>query len=175
MVGLSALILIAVITLAGCFLWARTLRVRTRDPETWPVHAKRVLHEREQVLYHRLRRAYPAQVVLAQVAVSQIVDTTRGKHSTAVFNRYSRLVADFVVCAPDFTPLAVFELDGRSHDAPARRDADARKDAVLAAAGIPLIRLNSRAANDEVDLHAAFPPPAARVSAMVPTARRAAR
>lgn len=135
---------------------------RPAAPQTsWPVYSKRVLNEREQVIFHRLRLAYPEHVVLAQVALSQMIGTKQSKGSTAVFNRYSRLVADFVVCSRDFRPLAVFELDGVSHDAPKRADADARKQTVLEAAGIAVVRLNSKAPNDEASLHAAFAPPRA--------------
>jgi very-short-patch-repair endonuclease len=62
------------------------------------------------------------------------------------------LVADFVVCNPDFSVLAVVELDDRSHDHPRRQDADRRKTEVLEAAGIPVIRVNGAALPAEREL-----------------------
>jgi very-short-patch-repair endonuclease len=137
-------------------------------PSAWPVYAKRLLNEREQVLYHRLVQAYPGERVLVQVAFSQLVGLKKTAERTALFNRYGRLVADFVLCGPDFTPRAVFELDGASHDRPARARADATKADVLAAAGIELVRLNSKSANDVGELHAQLAPraPAARPRAV---------
>jgi hypothetical protein len=62
-------------------------------------------------------------------------------------------VADFVVCRPDFTALAVVELEDRAvgRDSPRDRNRDAqreknrRKDELLQSAGIKVVRL---AAND---------------------------
>src|SRR6202166_4908964 len=88
-----------------------------------PVTAKPLLSRAEQVLYGRLVRAFPGHVILAQVALSQM------------------LVADFVVCTPDFTALAVIELDDRSHHRNAQRERDQRKDQFLQAAGIKVIRI----------------------------------
>ena len=108
----------------------------------WPVFPKKVLTPVEQQLYQRLIRAYPDHVVLAQVTFSQIVGVKKGENFTAIWNRYNRLTADFVVCNKDFSIAAVLELDDRSHDNPARQDADRRKAAICEAARIPLHRLN---------------------------------
>jgi very-short-patch-repair endonuclease len=122
--------------------------------ESWPVFPKRVLTPIEQTLYHRLVRAFPEHVVLSQVALSQLVGVKKGENFKAVWNRYNRLVADFVVCTRDFSIAAVLELDDRSHDSPQRQDADRRKTAVLAAAGIPLHRLNVNPLPNETALRA---------------------
>ena len=127
----------------------------------WPVFPKQVLTPVEQTLYHRLIRAFPEHVVLAQVALSQLVGVKKGENFTAIWNRYNRLTADFVICTRDFRTLAVLELDDRSHDSPQRQDADRRKTAVLAAAGIPLHRLNVNPLPNETELRALLQLPAA--------------
>ncbi len=97
----------------------------------------------EQMLYGRLVRAFPGHVVLAQVALSRLLvvdqaaSTLRGK---AVANSQRRLVADFVVCKPDFTALAVVELDP-SGPPDANRDGSRRKDQLLRSAGIKVVRI----------------------------------
>ena len=99
-------------------------------------------------------RAFPDHVVLAQVAFSQLVGVKKGENFTAIWNRYNRLTADFVLCTKDFRTAAVLELDDRSHDNPARQDADRRKAAICEAAGIALHRLNVNPLPDETELRA---------------------
>jgi very-short-patch-repair endonuclease len=119
-------------------------RLRRRKPSDWPVKARRLLTEPEQVLFRRLQAAFPELTVFAQVAVSQLVEVQRVTGRQAAFNRISQLVADFVLCGADLHTIAVIELDDRSHESPRRAAADARKSAALAAAGIPLVRFNVR-------------------------------
>jgi len=173
---MSPALLLLVILLFTAFLAAARAgllsRSRRAQPERWPVYPKQVLTPVEQQLYHRLTRAFPDQVVLAQVAVSQLVGVKRGEKRQAIANRYNRLVVDFVVCGRDFRVAAVIELDDRSHDEPARQDADRRKAAVLAAAGIPLHRLNVNPLPDESELRALLPAIAGRSPPPRPDAGR---
>lgn len=120
----------------------------------WPVYARRVLSPNEQACFHRLRAAFPDHVVLAQVSLSQLLGVKKGHGSTyqSVRNRFGQLTADFVVCNKDFSVAAVFELDDRSHDDPKRQNSDSRKTAALAAAGVPLHRLNAAKLPNESEL-----------------------
>jgi hypothetical protein len=94
----------------------------------------------EQLLYGRLVRAFPGHIILSHMALSRL------------------LTAGFVVCRPDFTPLAVFEIDEvAAADAAAhaaRRDSNRRKDKSLQAAGIKVIRLPAGDLPDEPALRA---------------------
>ena len=117
---------------------------RKTPASEWPVCAKAPLSRPEQVLYWRLRDACPGHVVLAQVAIAQLLEVENVLNRQAVFNRYRQLVADFVVCTSSFDVLAVIELDDRSHTTPGRADADERKSGALGAAGIPLLRFHVR-------------------------------
>ena len=143
---------------------------REGETEHWPVFPKKVLTPVEQQLYQRLVRAYPDHVVLAQVGFSQIIGVKKGHNFKAIWNRYNRLTADFVLCRRDFSIAAVIELDDRSHDSPQRMDADRRKATVCAAAGIPLHRLNVNPLPDEADLHQMLMP---STPSMTSSSRRA--
>jgi hypothetical protein len=111
----------------------------------WPVRARAPLSRPEQALYWRLCEAFPEHLVLAQVAIAQLLEVEDVPNRRAVFNRYRQLVADFVVCTRAFGVVAVVELDDRSHRNPGRADADERKSAALGAAGLLLLRFNVNA------------------------------
>lgn len=54
---------------------------------------------------------------------------------------------DFLLCDPDSTePLLVIELDDRSHQTARSKERDRHKDAVLKAAGIPILRVRAQQA-----------------------------
>jgi hypothetical protein len=108
-----------------------------------PVTAKPLLSRPEQLLYGRLVRSFPGNIILAQVALSQLLVVRRDAAGSAqsISNRFRQLVADFVICAPDFTAVAVIELDDRSHGRRVQRERDRRKDQFLQAAGIRVIRI----------------------------------
>jgi very-short-patch-repair endonuclease len=145
----------------------------------WPVRAREPLSPAEQTLYWRLRQAFPDDIVLAQVAVAQLLEVENVPNRRAVFNRYRQLVADFVVCTTDFGVIAVIELDDRSHMTPGRADADARKSAALGAAGILLLRFHASSLPSVGQLRSLLENPAIpaavaeMMAASVPEQRRA--
>ena len=154
-------LLLVLLAFAGFLALARKgffTKGRAVGAHHWPVFPKQVLTPVEQQLYHRLIRAFPDHVVLAQVAFSQLVGVKKGENFTAIWNRYNRLTADFVLCTKDFRTVAVLELDDRSHDNPSRMDADRRKAAICEAAGIPLHRLNVNPLPNETELRALLTP-----------------
>jgi hypothetical protein len=123
--------------------------------EPWPVSARNLLSKREQSLYQSLADLYPEHKILVQVALSQLIDVDRDHpDSESIRARYKQLVADFVLCRSDLSVVAVIELDDRSHEAPKRRDADARKNKVLANAGIRLVRIPAGRLPSARELHA---------------------
>lgn len=160
---MKGLLVVVVLLLVAGIVMA-TLRKRQAGeggnaPLTWPVYAKRALSQPEQMLYHRLVRAFPDLVVLSQVALPAFLGVKKGGNFQAWYNRFGRLYADFVLCERDFRVVAVIELDDRSHDNPRRQDADARKAAALAAADIPLHRVNVNPLPNEEDLLQLLPRP----------------
>ena len=101
------------------------------------LYAKPPLTEREQSMYFRLAKTFPDHVVLAQVAFSALLDTKdRPTRST-----FDRKVADFVLCTKAFVPIAVIELDDRSHRG--KEQADASRDATLTKAGYRVLRFKN--------------------------------
>jgi very-short-patch-repair endonuclease len=136
----------------------------TRGPETAetaPVampyrRAPHLLSRGEQAfwkpLYHAVRGKYRlfCKVRLQDVvcAPSQRMDESRW------FKKIRSYHVDFVICEPKTTaPLLVIELDDRSHrQSEKRQRADAFKEQVLKAAGLPLLRVNCEQAYDPIEL-----------------------
>jgi very-short-patch-repair endonuclease len=110
----------------------------------WPVHLRVLLSKSEQQLHQRLLQAFPQHLIFSQVALSQLIGLNAGT-AWSTRNRYSQLVADFVICDLKYQPLAVIEVDGITHDHPKQAEADSRKVAVLSAAQLVLLRLNGAA------------------------------
>src|SRR5262245_17811094 len=111
--GASAMLWILAVVVLAVLLLATLAKSKIRNSagDKWPVFSKRLLSQNEQAVYARLVRAMPEHIVLAQVALSQMVGVKKGRNFGTVFNRYNQLVADFVVCLQDFSVLAVVELD----------------------------------------------------------------
>lgn len=110
----------------------------------WPFYSKKLLSSPEQVLYHRLVKALPEHEIFAQVQLSRMLGIKKGAPYRTWLNRIDRLSADFVICRKDSSVIAVVELDDASHDRPARKVTDAKKDRALGSAGIPVIRWRAR-------------------------------
>lgn len=108
----------------------------------------------EQQLYWLLVKALPENVVLAQVAFSQILMTRGGdrKENFSKFGRAKQKVADFVVCSKEFKMLAVIELDDSSHSS----DKDERRDAILKEAGLRTLRWNVKGMPDAAGIRRAL-------------------
>ena len=108
----------------------------------WPVAARKLLTAREQSLYDSLSGLYPRHRLFVQVALSQLIDVDwNHPECESIRARYKQLVADFVLCRPDLSVVAVIELDDRSHRRRDRQDADARKTKALVDAGLRLVRI----------------------------------
>lgn len=138
---LLLLVLIACAALVG-FALIKRKRAESNAPasnEPWPYQPRLVVTKTEQPLYHRLREAAPKMEVLAQVGLSRVIET-KGGNGNGWFKKINQKTVDFVVCAPDFRPLLVIELDDSSHNRNSRRKADADKDKALNDAGLTVLR-----------------------------------
>jgi very-short-patch-repair endonuclease len=152
---MTATIVIACVLLGIAAVAALLFARRRREPEaSFPFEQCRPLTEREQVLYWRLRKVMPDEIVLAQVAMSRILRVRKGHDARAWMNRVDRMTVDFVVCLPDGTIVAAVELDDASHGSPVRIARDDKKNKALAAAGIKLLRYAN--VPDEAQLRKAF-------------------
>lgn len=106
----------------------------------WPFYGKKVLTPPEQILYFRLLDALPDHVILAQVQLSRFLGVKKGHNFHAWNNRINRMSADFLICQKDSSVVAAIELDDSTHEKKKRKEADQKKDAAIAAAGIPMVR-----------------------------------
>jgi len=109
-----------------------------------PVRARRPLTPFEEQMFGMLTTALPECVVLAQVAFSALITTDE----QADRNRFDRKVADFVICSRQLTPIAVVELDDRSHWN--KQAADADRDAMLRNAGYHTLRYQGLPQTEDV-------------------------
>ncbi|EPH0091437.1 AAA domain-containing protein [Pluralibacter gergoviae] len=107
-------------------------------------------HRSEQIAMRLIRdvlsqTAYAGVVVHQQILLRQLVTDVDNRFDT----RQRELMAQGSSC--DFVfyfrvgkqPFAVIEVDGGSHDAPEQQERDARKDEILAACALPLLRLRT--------------------------------
>jgi hypothetical protein len=104
----------------------------------WAYKQKSVLTAREQQLYYRLLNTYPELIVLTQVALSSVLDTTSYEYTWR--NIIDKKSIDFVICKIDFSVVVAIELDDKTHERADRKYADTRKNKALETAGVPLVR-----------------------------------
>jgi len=138
---------------------AKSTRGRATASAPWPFYVKQLLTQPEQVLFHRLRRALPDHIVLAQVQVSRVLGVQEGFNDYEWSNLVNRLSYDFVVCKKDGSVVLAIELDDSSHDAPSRQQTDARKDKAALDAGLRLIRWHVQFMPSEDDIRETFAHP----------------
>jgi hypothetical protein len=146
---------IAIVVFGFVFLALRA-RLGSDREQIWPFYAKKVMTSPEQVLFHRLVKALPECIVLAQVQLSRVLGVKKGHNFGQWNNRINRLSIDFLVCLKDSSVVAAIELDDASHRNSAREEPDARKGAALEAAGIKLLRWSVAAIPDVEAIRQAF-------------------
>src|SRR5580704_7547730 len=142
----AALFIFALIVAATIFSGYRRSSTASAP---WPFYLKRLLTQPEQVLYHRLVKALPNHIVLAQVQVSRVLGVKKGSRFHEWNNRINRMSYDFVVCDKSAAVIAAIELDDKSHEAERRRDTDAKKTKATIDAGLKLVRWQVKSLPDE--------------------------
>ena len=145
--------IVVVLVIFAWFVIAAILIRRGRrsagSSSPWPFYVKRLLTQPEQVLYHRLVKALPDHVILAQVQVSRVLGVKKGFRFHEWNNRINRMSYDFVICDIAATVIAAIELDDKSHERDDRGETDAKKSKVATDAGLRLIRWHVRSLPDE--------------------------
>jgi hypothetical protein len=159
-VKLTTALLLVFLLVAGLVLIARLMSGPRRESNVvWPFYVKRPLTQPEQVLYHRLVRALPDHIVLAQVQVSRVLGVKEGANFHEWNKRINRLSYDFVVCSKDSTVIAAVELDDQSHESSVQAARDEKKDKASADAGLRLLRWHVRSLPSEDDIRQDLLPP----------------
>jgi hypothetical protein len=153
---IAVIILVVALVVATLVIAVIKRREAAITDEPWPFDSKKPLTEPEQILYHRLMKALPECIVLAQVQVSRVIGVKKGYSLYKWNNRINRLSLDFVVCLKDSTVVAAIELDDSSHNDSSRQDVDVRKGKALQSAGVPLIRWSVSELPDEAAIRAAI-------------------
>lgn len=141
---MNLIIIISIVCFVG-ILYTLANRDSSSPSPPWPYYAKKPLSAVEQVLYFRLVKSLPNQIVLAQVGLSRLLGVKKGNNYAAWFNRINRMSVDFVICAKDSSILCVIELDDATHARQDRQAADAKKDKALADAGVRIVRVKANA------------------------------
>jgi hypothetical protein len=145
---LIVLAILAVVALIGFFV-IKSRQKSSSNGAPWPFYVKKPLTQPEQILYHRLAKALPEHIVMAQVQVSRVLGVKKGSNFNEWNNRINRLSYDFVVCSKDSTPIAAIELDDSTHTEPTRVATDDKKTKATVDAGLRLIRWNVKSMPDE--------------------------
>ncbi len=129
------------------------------DPEgEWPFIRKDLITETEKILFNRLREALPDYHVLTQVQLSQLVHVKKGHSFKMWWMSISRMSVDFVIVDDNMRTIAAIELDDKSHYSDEdRHKADAKKDKVLTAAGIRIVRWRCEIMPEINQIKLAFP------------------
>ena len=155
------LTLLAVFILAGlalCTSMAVSARrsARALAAPRWPFYPRKVMSNRERVPYHRMVKALPDRIVLAQVQLARMLALASGENRHWWLQHIDRNTIDFVICLPDSTVVAAVEVDDDAPSTAHRRRADALKAKALASAGIKLVRWGARQLPNEHTIRAAL-------------------
>jgi hypothetical protein len=147
--GFAIILLVLLAALAILIVALRRKRSPAPHGE-WPLVGRPIMTKREREWHQAILRACPGHHVFAQVALSQLIalepDVAR---PMAIRNHFQQLVADFVICKPDYDVVAVIEVDDPSHDRPSRREADVRKQKAIECAGFRFVRIPGRSRASE--------------------------
>ena len=94
------IVVILFVAIALLFAYIKLIRLGgAKGTSPWPFYVKKPLSQPEQVLYHRLVKALPDHIVLAQVQVSRVLGVKKGFSFNEWNNRINRMSYDFVVCS----------------------------------------------------------------------------
>jgi very-short-patch-repair endonuclease len=141
--GWMLLVVVAVVAAAMILTTlARNTSRTAADAVAWSLTPKPVMNGTEKRFFWRLQEALPDHVILAQVALSQLV-RQGGLHDPRVWNKIDRKVIDFLVCDSELRVIAAIEIDGPTHTGKTQRQRDADKNAALNAAGYRLLRIST--------------------------------
>ena len=91
----------------------------------------------------------PDQIILVQVRLPRVLGVRGDRDKDSWIERIGRMSADFVVCKPDSSILAVIELEHQADGKIVRSPTDELKDKAFLDAGIVLHRWQAQVIPDE--------------------------
>jgi hypothetical protein len=131
--------------------------------DSWPFYANRPLPVPAQVLHQRLVVALPGHVVLSSVPLSSVLRVKRGHSAQTWIRRIRHLQYDFVVCSKDANLLVAIELDHSDRRGKDHASTDGIKERASTAAGVRLLRWQTRALPGHAEIQAVFGVPLTQV------------
>lgn len=144
----AAIVAAVVIGLLLLFRLARLVGLTADRVPPSPYRRKASLFSRdERRFYDALRQAAGDRyLIFAQMRLIDLVEVPRGENGSPFwFAKVRHKHVDFVLCDRETAaPVLAIELDGASHQSDVQRQRDAEKDAVLAQAGLPLLRVETQ-------------------------------
>jgi len=143
---LPVLIIILLLFAGLAFLSKRKGGATKTGTSQFPFVRKHSLFSRAELLFlTALREAAPTADVFGKVRLEDVIEVRPSVSSSVKNSERGRIKPrhlDFVLVEPSTTEiLCAVELDDSSHTSARARASDAFKDAALAAAGVPLIRV----------------------------------
>ncbi|MEO8287911.1 MAG: DUF2726 domain-containing protein [Chloroflexota bacterium] len=147
---------IALLILVGLASAVLNNRSHTEQSSTYPYQRRDyLLSKAERSFYEVLYRAVgPDFHVFPKVRLADVVQVKRGTEKwQSHFNRINSKHVDFLLCSTDtLTPTLVIELDDSSHSSATAEAADAFRNNVFNAAGLPILRVPARSTYNSRDL-----------------------
>lgn len=99
---------------------------------------KRIMSYSEREMFNKLNEIYKNQYyIFPQVCLSAFIDTPKGQERKELYRH-----PDFVICDLEFNPIAVIELNGKTHNAPYSKLRDTSVKFILNDCNIPLIQIS---------------------------------
>lgn len=140
-----AVVVVLVAVIAAALKRAGLLSTRAASNESLPYRKKDYLLTKAERSFYEVARTAVADewTIFAKVRMLDLVWLPRGTgNAQAHRNRVQSKHVDFVLCDPcTLKPLLVVELDDASHQRADRQLRDALVDAVLQAAGLPVLHI----------------------------------
>lgn len=116
---------------------------------------KKLMNTTEIAFFEKLRAGLIGLHVFPQVSMNQVLDVEQQRDYKDRLHFWAKII-DFVICTPSCQVIAIVELDGPSHDSPAKKKKDAERDAMLEEAGYIVIRYDWREETTEYQLNQDF-------------------
>jgi hypothetical protein len=130
----------------------RERSVQTSDTTVAPSYRLRdnFMSPAEVSFFHVLHRVIDGRaLIFPKVRLGDLIYAPKQEQQYAALQRINRKHVDFVLCDPrTLQPIAVIELDDRSHRREDRIDRDAFVESVFTGIGLPLLRFAVRPAYD---------------------------
>jgi hypothetical protein len=104
--------------------------------------SKPIMTNNEIEFFNRLVQALPDYYVFLQVSLGALLEGNAQdyKEKNRIRLTFAQKIADYVIYTKNMKPVAIIELDDKTHN----QEKDEKRDAMLVQAGYKIIRFNSK-------------------------------